>query len=527
MLLTETQHGTIMTNAPKPLKLPIGIQDFGDLRNEGYVYIDKTAVIHDLLTTGKYYFLSRPRRFGKSLTLSVIKNLYMGQRHLFQDLWIESRWNWQKQHPVLNFSFSKIDYQGSGLEEALKQMLRQAAQEQGVILHSDSIKNLFSELIDKLYQSKGKVVLLLDEYDKPLIDYLDNIEKAKAHQQTLKAFYSILKDNSPQIEFLLITGVSKFSQVSIFSDLNHLKDITLHPRYVNLVGYTQNEIEHYFGSRIHELASIAGRSFTEQTTLIREWYNGYSWGENITLYNPFSLMSYLDTGQFNNYWFSTGTPTFLLKLMRKKWVYEINEVEVDELAFATYDVEALQVYPMLFQTGYLTIKAHNELNIYRLGYPNREVKEAMLRYLIAEIQHSETASGKPTIFQLRQAFYDNNMESLVRIINSIFKNIPYHIFIAEAESYYHSLIYLVFFYLGQYAESEVNTSNGRLDCVVKTPSHIYIIEFKLNKNAEAAIQQIKNKGYTDKYQTDARQKVLLGINFSSTEKSVSDWKTEN
>ena len=515
-----------MNTTQQPLKLPIGIQDFADLRNEGYVYIDKTALIHDLLTTGKYYFLSRPRRFGKSLTLSVIKNLYNGRRDLFQGLWIESRWNWGKQHPVLNFSFSKIDYQGSGLDEALKQMLRQAALEYAITLESDSIKTLFTELLDKLYQAKGKIVLLLDEYDKPLIDYLDNTEKIKLHQQTLKAFYSILKDSSPQIEFLLITGVSKFSQVSIFSDLNHLKDVTLHPRYVALTGYTQSEVEYYFAERIHTLAERAKQTDNVQKARIREWYNGYSWGENITLYNPFSLMSYLDTGQFNNYWFSTGTPTFLVKLMRKKWVYDISSVEVDELAFAAYDIETLQIYPLLFQTGYLTIKAHTELNLYRLDYPNREVKEAMLRYLIAEIQHSESASGKPTIFQLRQAFDENNMESMIQIINSIFKNIPYHIFIAEAESYYHSLIYLVFFYLGQYAESEINTSNGRLDCVVKTKTHIYIIEFKLNKSAETAIQQIKAKGYADKYHTDAREKVLLGINFSSTEKGIQNWLLE-
>jgi hypothetical protein len=516
-----------MTQHSKPLKLPIGIQDFADIREEGYLYVDKTATIFDLLTTGKYYFLSRPRRFGKSLTLSVIKYLYGGRRDLFTGLWIEPQWDWNKTHPVLHFSFIQIDYQGSGLDEAIKQMLRQAAQEHGIALESDSIKNLFAELIGKLSQAKGKIVLLIDEYDKPLIDYLDNPDKAKAHQQLLKAFYSILKDSGTHIEFLLITGVSKFSQVSIFSDLNHLKDITLHPRFVTLTGYTQQEVGQHFGERIAELATTGNRSIEAQTALIRDWYNGYSWGQGVTLYNPFSLMSYLDAGQFTNYWFSTGTPTFLLKLMRKKWIYDISAVELSELAFSSYDVEDLQVYPILFQTGYLTIKGRNEFGLYCMGYPNREVQESMLMYLISNVSQDESSMSKTMVLQIRAAFYQNDMESLIRLINSIFKNIPSHIFIAEAEAYYHSLIFLVFFYLGQYAESEVNTNNGRLDCVVKTDKHIYVIEFKLNQSAKVALQQIKDKGYAEKYLADSRRKVLLGVNFSSEDKAVKDWLVDD
>lgn len=339
--------------------------------------------------------------------------------------------------------------------------------------------------------------------------------------------YPILKDSGKHIEFLLITGVSKFSQVSIFSDLNHLKDITLHPRFVTLTGYTQQEVGQHFGECIAELATVNNRRVEEQTALIRDWYNGYSWGQDVTLYNPFSLMSYLDAGQFNNYWFSTGTPTFLLKLMRKKWIYDINAVELSELAFSSYDVEDLQVYPILFQTGYLTIKGRNEFGLYCMGYPNREVQESMLMYLISNVAQDESSMSKTMVLQIRSAFYQNDMESLIRLINSIFKNIPSHIFIAEAEAYYHSLIFLVFFYLGQYAESEVNTNNGRLDCVVKTNKHIYVIEFKLNQSAKAALQQIKDKGYAEKYLADSRQKVLLGVNFSSEDKAVKDWLADD
>ncbi|WMP19315.1 PD-(D/E)XK nuclease domain-containing protein [Thiothrix lacustris] len=238
-------------------------------------------------------------------------------------------------------------------------------------------------------------------------------------------------------------------------------------------------------------------------------------------------MSYLDAGQFTNYWFSTGTPTFLLKLMRKKWIYDISAVELSELAFSSYDVEDLQVYPILFQTGYLTIKGRNEFGLYCMGYPNREVQESMLMYLISNVAQDESSMSKTMVLQIRAAFYQNDMDSLIRLINSIFKNIPSHIFIAEAEAYYHSLIFLVFFYLGQYAESEVNTNNGRLDCVVKTDKHIYVIEFKLNQSAKVALQQIKDKGYAEKYRVDSRQKVLLGVNFSSEGKAVKDWLVEN
>lgn len=515
-----------MTHSSLPLKLPIGLQNFDGIRQDDYLYVDKTQIIHDLVTTGRYHFLARPRRFGKSLMLSVIKHLYRGDRELFKGLWIESRWDWAKTRPVLHLSLNDIGFKTLGLEAALLSELQLQSSQWGIQLQEEGIARQFRELLRKLAQQQGSVVVLIDEYDKPLTDYLDDIAQAQANQQLLKAFYSILKDSSVHIEFLMMTGVSKFSQVSIFSDLNHLKDITQHPRYVALTGYTQQEVEQYFGERIAELAQQSKRSVEAQLALIREWYNGYSWGQDVKLYNPFSLMSYLDTGQFNNYWFSTGTPTFLLKLMRQKWLYEVDEVEVDELAFAAYDLTDLQVYPVLFQTGYLTIKQQNEFNVYRLGYPNREVKESMLRYLIAEIQHTEASIGTPMVLQLRQAFYQNDMDSLIRIINSIFRNIPSQIFIAEAESYYHSLIYLVFFYLGQYAESEVNTNNGRLDCVVKTDTHIYVIEFKLNKSAEAALQQIRDKGYAEKYLMDARQKVLLGINFSSTDKAVKDWDTD-
>jgi hypothetical protein len=506
-------------------KLPIGIQTFRKIREEDYLYVDKTEHIHRLITSGNYFFLSRPRRFGKSLTLSTIKSIYCGDRELFQGLWIEEHWDWQKIHPVLHFSFSGIGYKALGLETAIDAELRTIGSQLGVQLEQAGIARMFRELIQKLAVN-GKVVILIDEYDKPLIDYLEDKEQARSNQQILKSFYSVLKDSDPYIEFLLLTGVSKFSKVSIFSDLNNLKDITLHRDFAALTGYTQEEMERYFGDAIAHLAAEKGQDRDELIEEIRIWYNGYSWDGQTRLYNPFSFMSFVDSRDFRNFWFETGTPTFLLKLLRENHLFALDNLEVNELAFASYDIERLQILPILFQTGYLTIKARQEFGLYRLGYPNREVEASMLMYLIGEMNHSEPALTTPTVVHLYKAFLHNDVEQVIKLIKSIFKNIPSQIFISEAEAYYHSLIYLVFFYLGQYTHSEVNTNDGRLDCVVESPTHVYIIEFKLDQSAAAALQQIKQRGYHEKYAADPRRKVLLGINFSRHAKTVDDWLAE-
>ncbi len=506
-------------------RLPIGIQTFRKIREEKYLYVDKTEQIHRLITSGNYFFLSRPRRFGKSLTLSTIKSIYSGERELFRGLWIEERWDWRKIHPVLHFSFSSIDYQGSGLENAIKQMLVRQAAQQNIQLDGMTVKNQFSELIQKLAVN-GKVVILIDEYDKPLIDYLEDKEQARANQQILKSFYSVLKDSDPYIEFLLLTGVSKFSKVSIFSDLNNLNDITLDRLFADLTGYTQAELEESFAPYMAEAESLLHLDRAQLTEHLRIWYNGYSWDGEIYVYNPFSILNFFQKADFRNFWFETGTPTFLLKLLRENQLLALDNLEVNELAFASYDIERLQILPILFQTGYLTIKAKGEFGLYRLGYPNREVEASMLMYLLGEMSHSEPALTTPTVVHLYKAFLHNDLEQVIKLIKSIFKNIPSQIFISEAEAYYHSLIYLVFFYLGQYTQSEVNTNDGRLDCVVESPSHIYIIEFKLDQSAAAALQQIKQRGYHEKYAGDPRRKVLLGINFSRHAKTVDDWLAE-
>jgi Protein of unknown function (DUF1703)./Predicted AAA-ATPase. len=506
-------------------KLPVGIQTFDEIIGKDYLYIDKTEAIHRLIASGKYYFLSRPRRFGKSLTLSTLNAIFSGKRELFKGLWIENQWDWDNIHPVIHLSFSSIGYKTLGLEAAIHAELQTISNGLGIVLEESSIDRQFRELIKKVAQQR-KVVLLIDEYDKPLIDYLDDIPQAKTNQQILKMFYSVIKDSDPYLEFLLITGVSKFSKVSVFSDLNNLYDLTLDHKAATLVGYTQAELEHYFAPYFPAAEQRLKLSRTELLEKLRRWYNGYSWDTEHFVYNPYSILSFFSANAFRNFWFESGTPTFLIKLMRRDWLYQFDNLELSERAFSSYDIDYLETLPILFQTGYLTIKSIDEHNLYRLDYPNAEVKEALLEYMISNLRHEQTALGTPLVVHLHKAFQANDLEQVIEIIKSIFKKIPSQIFLKEAEAYYHSLIYLVFFYLGQYTEAEVNDSTGRIDCVVKTPTHIYIIEFKLNKSAKAALKQIKDKDYAGAYQTDPRPKVLLGINFSSKIKTVDDWLTE-
>ncbi len=512
-----------MANLPN---LPIGIQSFSELRTRNMLYVDKTQPIHRLISTGKYYFLSRPRRFGKSLTLSTIRAIFEGKRELFQGLWIEDQWDWGKVHPVIYLSINQLDYQGVGLENALIAALQACAADYQIAISGHTAKSLFASLIKTLFEHHGKVVVLIDEYDKPLIDYLDDIPLAKANQQVMKTFYSVIKDSDPYLQFLLITGVSKFSKVSIFSDLNHLFDLTFVREAAALTGYTQTELEHYFTPYMQEVEENLGLGHTTLLEKMREWYNGYSWDGRTRVYNPFSILNFFRAGDFRNFWFETGTPTFLLKLLREQNLYKLDNLTVHERTFSSYDIEYLQAIPILFQTGYLTIKAKQEFGLYTLDYPNSEVRESLLDYIISDLRGMHTPMSSPMVVDLHQAFAANELGRVITLVKSIFKTIPSHIFIAKAEHYYHSLIYLVFFYLGQYTDSEVNTNDGRLDCVVKTPTHIYVIEFKLDKGAEEALQQIKDKGYAEKYRADPREKVLVGINFSSELKTVEGWQEE-
>ncbi len=509
-----------------PLKLPIGIQHLTTIRNEGYLYVDKTEYIHRMVTSGKFYFLSRPRRFGKSLTVSTLAELFRGNKKLFEGLWIDRHWDWSQIHPVIHLSFSTIGYQDLGLEKAIQEELEKLGRQFDVTYHSENYSRRFQQLLETLHQRHHTVVLLIDEYDKPLIDYLDDLPKAREHQRIMKAFYSILKDAGEHLRLLFITGVSKFSQVSIFSDLNNLDDLTLHPAYNNLAGYTQPELEHYFADYIEQMAGQLGQPKADLLSEIRRWYNGYSWNGSDFVYNPFSVLRLFGTGDFQNYWFQTGTPTFLIKKLKDQHFIELENVRINLNTLSNYTLENMELRSLLFQTGYLTIKKRLEAGMVLLSYPNFEVEDSLLRFLLGAYRHDDPGASTPDIFDLRDAFYQNDLTRAFTLLQSMFKRIPSHIFIQEAETYYHSLVYLVFVYMGLYADAEVNTSDGRLDCVVKTPTHIYVLEFKLDQSADAALRQIREKGYAEPYCADGRTVVAVGVNFSSVKKAVEGWKAE-
>ena len=506
-------------------KLPLGIQSFSEIRGNNLLYVDKTALIGKLISSGKYYFLSRPRRFGKSLLVNTIAEIFRGNKALFKGLQIEDSRDWETTHPVLLIPFSKLDYQGLGLEQAIVAWVYEQAEHFEIQIEGSTLKTLFNDLLKKVSKN-GRVVLLVDEYDKPIIDHLGkNIEHAFENRAILKTFYSILKDSDDIIRFVLITGVSKFSRVSIFSELNNLTDLTMDPRFSTMLGYTQEELEHYFEPYFNRLETYTGLSKNTLLDEIREWYNGYSWDAKNFVYNPYSVLSLFEKSDFQNYWFETGTPTFLINLLKKEKLHKLENLKVGASTLASYEIDNIDIYTLLFQTGYLTIK-HRDRQLYTLDYPNREVKESMLEYLIGGFSSRPNSRSTPLAYALEDAFQANDLESVIEVINTLFASIPYQIFQKDSEAFYHALIHLVFTYLGLNISSEVSTSRGRCDAIVQTDTHVYLLEFKLNQSPDAAIQQIKERGYADQFRQSDKELILVGINFSSEKKEVKDWEME-
>ncbi len=505
--------------------LPIGIQNFEKLREDDQLYVDKTQTLFKLIRSGSYYFLSRPRRFGKSLLVSTLAALFAGKKELFQGLWIEEQYDWEQKFPIVQLSFSNLGVKEIGLVAAIRRELDRIAASHGISLTHESIALSFQELLRQL-SKENKVVLLIDEYDKPIIDYIDDLPQVDANRQTLRNFYSIIKDADKYLQFVLITGVSKFSRVSIFSDLNNLNDITLDPNYGTLLGYTQEELEFYFADRIDGLVSQQGITKEALLTDIREWYNGYSWLGRERVYNPFSILNFFSKGVFQNFWFSTGTPTFLIKILREGWHYSLDELDVGSTQLDFFDIEEPDYRSLLFQTGYLTIKEQPTYNIYSLGYPNKEVKDSMLQYLIGAFSFRDRGDAAPTVLKMKKALDKADIDLFVSILNSLFASIPEKIFRQRNEAAYHAIVYTTLSLLGYYIEAEVASGEGYVDAVVKTSDRIYVMEFKVGKTAEVAIAQIREKGYAEKYHHDGREVHLLGINFGKENKGVQDWLEE-
>ncbi len=508
-------------------RLPLGNQEFSEVIGNNCVYVDKTETIYKLVTEGQYYFLSRPRRFGKSLLANTIKELYLGSKELFKGLWIYDKWNWKKKYPVIKMSFSSINHDVLGLKEALNNQLNTLASFYNILLKQKANALKFQELIIKLSEN-GQVVIIIDEYDKPIIDYIDNLSKAEENRKILKNFYSVLKDLDKHIKFFFITGVSKFSKVSIFSDLNNLEDITIDDNFSQIVGWTKEEIEKYFPEYIQDIAKKYENVFPDIMFEIQKWYNGYSWDGITKVYNPWSLMRLFKSQEFSNYWFKTGTPTFLMELIKKRGftIFDLENRNIKKIMLDAYEIKNMTLPPLLFQTGYLTIqKKILGSGKITLGFPNVEVEESFSIYLLSKLTIDQTDRTSSILIDIEESFTDNREDDFIKSVNILYKGISYNI-VDNKEKYYHSLFYMIMKLIGFEIDVEIETINGRIDAVVKTDNHIYIIEFKINQSAEKAIEQIKNKKYALKYSNDKRHIYILGINFDTDKKEIEDWKLE-
>ena len=504
--------------------LPIGIQTFKDLREGNYLYVDKTKQLYPLIEESKgAYFLSRPRRFGKSLTLSVLDEIFSGNKDIFKGLWIyDSPWEWKK-YPVLRFDFSK---QKAKTQEELIHFIFQElewnAKRNSVNLETSEYYAQFHELIQKCGYNE-KVVILIDEYDKPIIDHLENTEKALEMREIMKGFFTVLKGSDPYIRFLLLTGVSKFSKAGVFSNLNHLEDISLRDSFCDLLGITEEELESNFKEYILKLSEKEKTDYPGTLSKIREYYNGYRFSpEGSSVYNPFSTLLLLKSQTFEHHWFETGTPEFLVKLILKNQ-YDIVSIpfQTDALGFSNYEVDDLSITPLLVQTGYLTIKSYDRTErLYTLDYPNFEVKDAFLNYLFRKIQTKE--EGTPYSYRLSKAFGENNLQTCIEILREIFLTIEYDIQINQ-EKYYQTIFHLIFTLLGFRIHTEVKTNRGRIDAVVESKS-IYLFEFKLNGTKEEALSQIKEKKYYEKYISKGKPIYLVGVEFQ--ERNVGEYLVE-
>jgi hypothetical protein len=511
--------------------LPIGIQTLSQIRVKNAIYVDKTQIIHQLAKQGAYYFLSRPRRFGKSLLISTLKELYKGNKTLFEGLWIEDKWDWSSKKPVIHISFDDVDYQGLGLSKAISKELSDCAKQYGIILEQTTLKSKFKELIQALETQHGRVVILIDEYDKPIIDFLEShtIEKAKENRLILRDFYSVLKNADELIELVFITGISKFAQMSIFSHLNNLDDITMDRKYATLTGYTQTEIEHYFEDYLQNIQTSLNISREALLEHMAIWYNGYSWDGVHKVYNPFGTLNFFSKEQFKNYWFGTGSPNFLIEQMKKQVYFDVENTIVNNAILNKYDIENIELIPLLFQTGYLTVKAIDAMTgDIVLDYPNKEVRESMYMFLIDDLAKNvhRVHTGR-TIKDLNQAFLTKDLLKVRKILHSLLADLPYEVYQNQSEGLFHGLIHLIFSYLGMFVSSEVHSSQGRADAVVETLTDVYIFEFKFNKTAQEALTQIADNKYADKYLASDKIITGIGVNFNSTKRGIDEWLEGN
>lgn len=519
------------------MKYPIGIQSFERIIEDGYVYIDKTDLIYSLTHGGSIYFLSRPRRFGKSLLVSTLKNYYLGNKELFKGLKIdrlEKDWN---VHPVFHVDFNGANFTQAGVLETMLDDYIDKWEKQYDI-HTDpglGVGLRFRDILCAVHEQTGRrAVVLIDEYDKPILDVLDvDTLLEDRHRNVLKAFYSVFKVADSHLQFVLLTGVTKFSQVSVFSGFNQPKDISMDARYETLCGITQEELDGYFVEPISAMAERNRCSFEEMKSLLKQKYDGYHFSDNMTdVYNPFSLLNALDSLRLQDYWFSSGTPTYLIRLLAhfKENMNELTGKYYRQEEFIDYKADVEQPLPMIYQSGYLTIKDYDmEFNTFLLDFPNNEVKNGFLTAVASSyLKPSEDTGG--WIRDVVRTLRTGDTDRLCSLFTSFLSSIPYTMRRKdderERERYFQYTFYLILRLISVYTVYvEKQQSHGRVDCVLETPQYVYIFEFKLDGTAEEALRQIEEKGYAGEYASDTRTLYKIGASFSSETGTIGEWKT--
>ena len=518
---------SIPENSTARRKLPIGIQTFRLIREEGCYYVDKTAYIRQLVDQGRHYFLSRPRRFGKSLLLDTIKELFEGSEELFRGLAIHDQWDWTPR-PVLRISFGGRNFtEANHLDISLSAQLDRAERKAGLSSPYATAPERFAHLIEALHEGAGRrVAVLVDEYDKPILDALNAPEVARANRDFLRGLYSVIKDCDAHIKFTLLTGVSKFSKVSIFSGLNNLEDLTLDPRYATICGYTDRDLDIVFGPELPGL----------DRGQIRRWYNGYCWLGEERLYNPFDILLLFRSRRFKAHWFETGSPAFLIDALLRRRVpsLDLQRMTGTEALLSAFDVDEMSIEALLFQTGYLTILGEDDQNglpRYRLGYPNLEVRQSLNEHLLMALL-PDAPRRLAQSSSLRKLLAANDFAELEALFRAIFAGIPHqwHVKndIQSYEGYYASVIYSHFAAQGLDLIAEDSSAVGRADMRVRCNGGIYLFEFKVVDKTPTgeALRQIKERGYADKYRRPGQPIHLIGVEFSREQRNIAAFQVE-
>ena len=528
------------------MKYPIGIQDFERIITDGYVYVDKTALIYRLVTEGSIYFLSRPRRFGKSLLVSTLKAYYQGKKELFKGLAIDSLEKEWAEHPVFHLSFGGENFLLAGsLDAKLESTIASWESEYGTSPFHTTLGSRFQYVLKAAHQKTGKrVVVLIDEYDKPLLDVIDTGMKTtlgcnellleEHHRNVLKGFYSVFKEADSDLQFVLLTGVTKFSQVSVFSGFNQPSDISMDAPYESLCGITEEELYQYFEEPIEALSRKYKCTVDEMKERLKKQYDGYHFSdEMVDIYNPFSILNAFAKQRIADYWFATGTPTYLIRLLNhnRENLNELTGKFYDPSQFIDYKADVEKPLPMIFQSGYLTIKDVNlERNKFLLDFPNNEVKKGFVTMIASDYLKTKTEASA-WVLDIVDALEAGNLEQLRKLLTSFLADIPYSMRRKESERererYFHYTFYLLMRMVSVYTTyTEKQQSEGRVDCIIETPDYIYIFEFKLDGTADEALKQIEDKGYGRPYLADKRKLFKAGVVFSSETGTVSDWKVK-